>query len=129
LPQQAFVEYGNYIGETLKMACELDIPKITLGVMLGKAVKLAQGHLDTHSRRATMDKNFVGQLLRESGITLDISTFTLARELWEHIPEERQATFAQTVIAHCYEHCKPLIPNNELTIFLINDNGKIYETV
>ena len=129
LPQQAFVEYGNYIGETLKMARELEIPKITLGVMLGKAVKLAQGHLDTHSRRATMDKNFVGQLLSESGITLDISTFTLARELWEHIPEERQATFAQTVIAHCYEHCKPLIPNNELTIFLINDNGKIYETV
>ena len=76
-----------------------------------------------------MDKNYVGQLLSESGITLDISTFTLARELWEHIPEERQAIFAQTVIAHCYKHCKPLIPNNELTIFLINDNGKIYETV
>lgn len=129
LPQQAFVEYGNYIGETLKIARELEITKITLGVMLGKAVKLAQGHLDTHSRRATMDKNFVGQLLSESGIALDISTFTLARELWEHIPESLQATFAQTVIAHCYKHCKPLIPNNELTILLIDDNGKIYETV
>ena len=56
LPQQAFVEYGNYIGETLKMAHELDIREVTLGVMLGKAVKLAAGHLDTHSRKATMDK-------------------------------------------------------------------------
>ena len=45
LPQQAFVEYGNYIGETLKMAHELDIREVTLGVMLGKAVKLAAGHL------------------------------------------------------------------------------------
>ena len=43
LPRQAFVEYGNYIGETLKIANELGIKHVTLGVMLGKAVKLAAG--------------------------------------------------------------------------------------
>ncbi len=51
LPQQAFVQYGNYIGETLKIANELQFPKVTLGVMLGKAVKLAEGHLDTPSAK------------------------------------------------------------------------------
>ena len=126
LPQQAFVEYGNYIGETLKMAADLDIGKVTLGVMLGKAVKLAQGHLDTHSRKATMDKDFIGQLLNESGITLDISQITLARELWEKIPAHRQQVFADTVIRHCLSHCQPLLPKGELTILLINDEGKIY---
>jgi cobalt-precorrin-5B (C1)-methyltransferase len=45
----AFVEYGNYIGETLKIAHELNIKQVTLGVMLGKAVKLAQGHLTSLS--------------------------------------------------------------------------------
>ena len=129
LPQQAFVEYGNYIGETLKAAHELNFRQVTLGVMLGKAVKLAQGHLDTHSRRATMDKSFVSQLLHESGIDLDISSITLARELWERIPENQQTAFAHTVIAHCHEHCQPLVPNIDLTILLIDDNGKIYETV
>ena len=126
LPQQAFVEYGNYIGETLKMAADLDIGKVTLGVMLGKAVKLAQGHLDTHSRKATMDKDFIGQLLNESGITLDISQITLARELWEKIPAHQQQAFADTVIRHCLSHCQPLLPKGELTILLINDEGKIY---
>ena len=126
LPQQAFVEYGNYIGETLKMAADLNIGKVTLGVMLGKAVKLAQGHLDTHSRKATMDKDFIGQLLNESGITLDISQITLARELWEKIPAHRQQVFADTVIRHCLSHCQPLLPKGELTILLINDEGKIY---
>ena len=126
LPQQAFVEYGNYIGETLKMAADLDIGKVTLGVMLGKAVKLAQGHLDTHSRKATMDKDFIGQLLNESGITLDISQITLARELWEKIPAHQQQVFADTVIRHCLSHCQPLLPKGELTILLINDEGKIY---
>jgi cobalt-precorrin-5B (C1)-methyltransferase len=127
LPQQAFVEYGNYIGETLKIANELNINTVTLGVMLGKAVKLAAGHLDTHSRKATMDKAFIQQILEESGISIDISDMTLARELWERIAENSRAAFAHTVIRHCYEHCAPLLPNGELTVLLIDDNGKIYE--
>jgi cobalt-precorrin-5B (C1)-methyltransferase len=127
LPQQAFVEYGNYIGETLKMAHELDFRHVTLGVMLGKAVKLAAGHLDTHSRKATMDKVFVGQLLKEADCAIDLSNITLARELWEKIPADRLQQFAATVIHHCEEHCKPLLPNGCLTILLIDDNGKIYE--
>ena len=127
LPQQAFVEYGNYIGDTLKIANELGIKNITLGVMLGKAVKLAAGNLDTHSRKTTMDKAFVQQMLQEAGISIDISDMTLARELWERIPESKRTEFACTVIRHCYEHCAPLLPNGELTILLIDDNGKIYE--
>ena len=128
LPKQAFVEYGNYIGETLKIAHELNIPKVTLGVMLGKAVKLAAGHLDTHSRKTTMDLGFIQQMLQESGITIDISNITLARELWERIPSERLQDFAQTVIRHCAEHCNPLLPDGSLTILLIDDNGKIFST-
>ena len=128
LPRQAFVEYGNYIGETLKIANDLNIHKVTLGVMLGKAVKLAAGHLDTHSRKTTMDLGFIQQMLQESGITIDISDIMLARELWERIPSERLQVFAQTVICHCAEHCLPLLPNGELTILLIDDSGNIFST-
>jgi len=127
LPQQAFVQYGNYIGETLTMANHLGIKHVTLGVMLGKAVKLAAGHLDTHSRKTVKDMAFVQQMLNESGISINISDMTLARELWERIAEEGKTVFAHTVIRHCYEHCAPLLPNGELLILLIDDKGKIYE--
>jgi cobalt-precorrin-5B (C1)-methyltransferase len=126
LPTQAFVQYGNYIGETLTMADELNIPNVTLGVMLGKAVKLAQGHLDTHSKKATMDLDFIRQLLDEAHIVLDISDITLARELWERIPAELIDDFSTIVIHRCYQYCAPLLPNGHLTILLIDDNGKIY---
>ena len=128
LPQQAFVEYGNYIGETLKMAHELEIKEVTLGVMLGKAVKLAAGHLDTHSRKTTMDKAFISEMLVEAGIHIDISALTLARELWEKIPEQKIQDFASTIIRHCESYCKPLLPNGTLTILLISDEGQIYGT-
>ena len=126
LPQQAFVEYGNYIGETLKMAHELAFPYVTLGVMLGKAVKLAAGHLDTHSRKATMDKDFIRQMLKESDCDIDISGITLARELWEMIPADRLQTFVNSLIRHCETHCRPLFPNGDLTLLLIDDEGNIY---
>ena len=84
LPQQAFVEYGNAIGATLQIADELHIPRITLGIMLGKAVKLAEGHLDTHSKKQTMNKAFIIQMLEESGcdtkVIEQVASITLARE-------------------------------------------------
>ena len=125
LPQQAFVEYGNYIGETLKIAHELNLPNITLGVMLGKAVKLAAGHLDTHSKRATMDKAFIKEMLNEAHCDIDISDITLAREIWEKLSQEKKQDFADVVISHCATYCKPLLPNGELTILLIADDGTI----
>ena len=126
LPQQAFVEYGNYIGQTLQMAHELGIRQVTLGVMLGKAVKLAEGQLDTHSRRGTMNRDFIAELLRESGADEPTQRrareITLARELWDFAPP----AFSQVVIAHCHRHCAPLLPNGQLTILLIDDEGRIF---
>ena len=127
LPRQAFVEYGNYIGETLRIASELKIPHIVLGVMLGKAVKLAAGHLDTHSRRATMDKDFIREMLHEIHCDINIDNLTLARELWEKIPTTQLNAFAKNIITHCETHCRPLLPQGTLTILLIDDEGTIYE--
>ena len=101
LPPQAFVHYGNFIGETLKLADSLKVPRITLGVMIGKAVKLAEGHLDTHSRQVTMNRNFIISMAREAGCGEDVCTridgITLARELWDLIPASLLPTFTQTV--------------------------------
>jgi len=124
LPQQAFVQYGNYIGESLRMADELGVANVTLGVMLGKAVKLAAGQLDTHSRRATMDLGFIRQMLDEAHV--QPLTFTLARELWEKIPEEKVEDFCRVVISRCVSCCQPLVPQARLTLLLIADDGTIH---
>ena len=133
LPQQAFVEYGNYVGETLKIANELNIKNITLGVMLGKAVKLAEGHLDTHNRKATMNKTFLAQLLCEAQIGFSnskileiLESITLARELWQMVPKEKIDDFCSVVLQHCMKHCCPLVPQSQLTLLLIDDDGTIH---
>ena len=130
LPQQAFVEYGNAVGATLQIAHELHISHITLGIMLGKAVKLAEGHLDTHSKKQTMNKAFISEMLHEAGCTEEniakVADITLARELWHLVPKEHMEDFCHTVIRHCMAHCQSLVPQAELTILLIDDDGRVH---
>ena len=126
LPSQAFVQYGNYIGETLKIANELEFRQVTLGVMLGKAVKLAAGNLDTHSKKTVMDKTFIASMLEEAGCPIDLTNLTLARELWERISPEKIEDFCRIILQHCMPHCQPLVPHTELTLLLIDDDGTIH---
>lgn len=130
LPAPCFVQYGNYIGETLRIAADLAIPRVTLCVMLGKAVKLAAGHLDTHSRRTTMDPDFILSMLTEAHCSDDViaqaRSLTLARDLWTLLPSDRLEPFAQVVIGHCHHFCDPLLPEGALDILLIDEDGKIY---
>lgn len=130
LPAQAFVHYGNFIGETLKIAGQLGLPHVTLGVMIGKAVKLAEGNLDTHSKKVTMNKEFIRKVARQAGCGEDVTTairqMNLARELWNIIPAEKTEAFSRLLIEHCRQCCASLLPNGELTILLISEDGKIY---
>lgn len=62
-----FVHYGNFIGKTLKIAAELQFDEVVMGIMIGKAVKLAEGALDTHSKKVVMNKAFLKELAAKAG--------------------------------------------------------------
>lgn len=125
LPPQCFVEYGNYIGATLSIASELSIPHVHLVMMIGKAVKLAAGHLDTHSRRSTMDRNFIASMLAEAGCSEDIigraHSITLARELWDIVPQQKIDNFIDVLRSHCHAVCDHIMTKEQLEIIILKD--------
>lgn len=129
LPSQAFVHYGNHIGDTLKIADDLHIGKVTMGIMLGKAVKLAEGHLNTYSKQVVMNKQFLMELARDCGCSPEaqkvISDMTLARELWKGLPEPDAALFFPALLNLCMKHCLSLLSRTELTLMLIDEEGHI----
>ena len=129
LPAQAFVHFGNFIGETLKIAAELGIPNVTMGIMVGKAVKLAEGSLDTHSKKVVMNKAFLQTVAAESGCSPSaaeaITGITLARELWHALTDMDRDRFFPALLRLCHRHCSPLLPNGHLTILLIDEDGNI----
>lgn len=128
LPSQAFIHYGNFIGETIKIAADLDFKYVTMGIMIGKAVKLAEGSLDTHSKKVVMNKEFLSEMAKQAGCSEDIADaiqdITMARQLWDIIPKQDNSFFS-LLKDKCQHVCSPLLPNGELTIFLIDEDGKI----
>lgn len=118
------IHYGNFVGETLKAAYRLGFEKVTIGIMLGKAVKLAEGHLDTHSHKVVMNKFFLKEVAQhvctESELEMalaSIDRITLARELWALMP----SAFFEEVRRLCMTHCRTVFPDRELEIQLICD--------
>lgn len=131
LPPQAFVHYGNFIGETLKIAADLQIPKVTMGIMLGKAVKLAEGHLDTHSKSVVMNKTFLKEVAAEAGCSPaaagTIDKLTLARELWKGLLPADAHRFLSAILSRCSAACSTVYPPENLTILLLDEDGNIFK--
>ncbi len=67
LPEEAFVEMGDFVGFALKQCKLKGIEKVTLVGMMGKFSKVAQGVMMVHSKSAPVDFGFLAQLVREAG--------------------------------------------------------------
>lgn len=123
-PSLRCIHYGNFVGETLKAAHRMGFERVTLGIMIGKAVKLAEGHLDTHSHKVVMNKEFLKEVARRVCTDTElaeclhaIDRITMARELWSCMP----SAFFEEIRKLCYKHCRTVFPDGELEIRLICD--------
>ncbi len=129
LPPQAFIHYGNAIGDAIAIARESGIRKLTIGIMLGKAVKLAEGNMDTHSRTVTANKDFLCGVALKCGCSPEtvnaIRNINMARELWNKINRTDSDKFFTALLELCHKHCSKLIPENNVEIMLIRDDGNI----
>ncbi|MCR5140741.1 MAG: cobalt-precorrin-5B (C(1))-methyltransferase CbiD [Bacteroidaceae bacterium] len=95
---------GNLIGEALARAHALGFGRVILAIGIGKAVKLAEGHLDTHSHKVVMNKEFISQVARETAgdeAAEAVAHITLARELWDVMPEAFFERMRQLCLAQC----------------------------
>ena len=127
LPGYAFIHYGNWIGESLQKIAESPLKRVHLGIMLGKAVKLAQGELDTHSGKSSWDKNFVYQLAKSvaypEAVAGQILTLNMAGRLTELFNFTSTESFYQALLKACYTNCKNIAPDVDLVIYLLDKEG------
>lgn len=117
-PSLRVIHYGNFIGASLEKACDLGFQRVVLGIMIGKAVKLAEGHLDTHSHKVLMNKSFLAEVAAEVGIVDAeslLNRITMARELWDLMPP----AFFERIHELCLQHCRRLFPKGEMEIELL----------
>ncbi|MCD7720599.1 MAG: cobalt-precorrin-5B (C(1))-methyltransferase CbiD, partial [Prevotellaceae bacterium] len=110
----------NLIGEALKAARSLGcFRKVVVGVMIGKAVKLAAGRLDTHSKSSSLDVAFIRSVAEQCGTKAEPKggwqSLHFARELWQCMPP----AFFERIRELCLAACRSVYPEGELEIMLV----------
>ena len=87
LPEEAFVQMGDYVRFALKTAANMKFPGITVGAFFGKALKIAQGWGQTHASRGLADLKKLGRLTAETTgdaeLAQEISRANTARQALE----------------------------------------------
>ncbi|WP_424361322.1 cobalt-precorrin-5B (C(1))-methyltransferase [Methylocystis parvus] len=67
LPEAALIEMGDFVGGFLKYLRAHPVERVTIGGGFAKMTKLAQGRLDLHSGRSSVDLAQLGDTARRAG--------------------------------------------------------------
>ncbi len=67
LPEMALIDMGDFVGGMLKYLRRHPLPRVTIAGGVGKMSKLAQGLLDLHSKRGTVDLAMLAALAQAVG--------------------------------------------------------------
>ncbi len=65
LPEEAFIEMGDFVGFSLKQCKKQGIKKVSLVGMMGKFSKVAQGVMMVHSKGSSVNFDFLAEIARE----------------------------------------------------------------
>ncbi|MGD9542562.1 MAG: cobalt-precorrin-5B (C(1))-methyltransferase [Methylocystis sp.] len=73
LPETALIEMGDFVGGLLKYLRAHPVARVTIGGGFAKMTKLAQGRLDLHSGRSSVDFAQLAQTARDVGAGEEIA--------------------------------------------------------
>ena len=98
LPDEAFVQIGDFFRRSLEAAAEDGFRRITLAVFFGKAVKMAQGVPHTHAAKSSLSLNALTQwsleTTQDSQLTERLRHVNTAREAFEMVRERHPQVIA-----------------------------------
>lgn len=67
LPDVALIDMGDFVGGLLKYLRAHPLPRLTLSGGFAKFVKLAEGHLNVHSKESRVDFDALAEIVKEIG--------------------------------------------------------------
>ncbi len=128
LPDYAFIQYGNWVGRLLDATKKNKIQDLTLVIMIGKAVKLASGEMDTHSGKTFWNREFIAETAKKARAgkktVEEIKNLNAAVRLTEIFPLRPEEPFYRELLKQCQKHCSKRL-GGFLTLALVGTDGEI----
>ena len=108
LPQEAFIQMGDFVGFSLRHAKRQGAAKVSLVGMMGKFSKIAQGAMMVHSKSAPVDFNFLARVAEASGAepqdVEEIRGANTAAQVGDHLHARGNGLFFENLCRHACSH-------------------------
>ncbi|MBI4318260.1 MAG: cobalt-precorrin-5B (C(1))-methyltransferase [Chloroflexi bacterium] len=72
LPQESFVQMGDFIGFALRQCAARDIKGVIIVAMIGKLSKIAAGSFQTHVSRSRVDHDFLSNIAADCSVPVEV---------------------------------------------------------
>ena len=130
LPEEAFVQMGDYVRFAVRAAVNLGFTRLTVGAFFGKAVKIAQGFGHTHASRGLANfrelARWTQAITGDADLAEAVAGANTAREVLENLP----AASFQGVVGEVGSRMLAAIRNHagpapELAAVILNFDGAL----
>lgn len=105
LPEEAFIEMGDFVGFSLKQCKKQGIKKVSLVGMMGKFSKLAQGVMMVHSKGSAVDFGFLADIASsvgaEEALVAEIRQANTASQVGDLMAEANHHAFFNKLSEAC----------------------------
>ncbi len=105
LPEEAFIEMGDFVGFAVKHCKILGIKRVSLVGMMGKFSKVAQGVMMVHSKSAPINFEFLAQLAADVDAPEEIVQQVTKANTASHVGEIMLETGNTRFFDHLSEAC------------------------
>jgi len=129
LPEEAFVQMGDFFKAALEAASEKGFEEIRLAVFFGKALKMAQGFPHTHASKSEMTMQSLAEnalrLTQNAELAEKLRAANTARHALEIIGSQYPEIISwvgQSVISSAQRFC---VQKVRITVVISDYNGKI----
>ncbi|WNS46553.1 cobalt-precorrin-5B (C(1))-methyltransferase [Paenibacillus sp. MMS20-IR301] len=130
LPEEAFIQMGEYVGFSLGHAKAYGIRKVTFVGMAGKFSKVAQGAMLIHSRNAPVDFGFLAAVAADAGAdnqqVREIAAANTASQVVDMMTEAGNSVFFEQLCRlACEQSLKAINGGMTVRMVLITMKGRV----
>lgn len=129
LPEEAFIQMGDFVHFSQASALRLGFQRITIVAMIGKMAKMAKGTKQTHAAGSSVDMGFLSGLALDLGASPDLASEILkantARHALEIVERYGLKGFYQSLCEHTVAAFRRMFNTNALfEAILVDFEGK-----
>jgi cobalt-precorrin-5B (C1)-methyltransferase len=130
LPEEAFIEMGDFVGFSLKQCKRQGIKKVSLVGMMGKFSKVAQGVMMVHSKSAPVDFGFLSEIAQSAGadddLVIEIKNANTASQVGDIMAEKNNIEFFNKLcVACCHSSLKQVKGGIEIETAIYSLKGQL----